>query len=195
MRTFWTGLLIFWINFLSACSCDVLPYEPRCKQTMKWCCPSFGAYKVNTNAAIFSTQRRIGFGIIVRDHAGDAMGSSSQSLIACLSAQIAEAMAVLCGIIFTVETGLLPTVIESDSKSVVDLINSGKAPIANVGIVIRNVFELMNCYPVLVSFTGRSANCVAHGLAKLSISLPEDRFWLETCPARVEDLVMADRPV
>ncbi|KAK0590775.1 hypothetical protein LWI29_031523 [Acer saccharum] len=46
--------------------------------------------------------------------------------------QVAEAMAVLRGIRFAVDAGLVPAVIESDAKYVVDLIKLAVAPSADV---------------------------------------------------------------
>ena len=59
-------------------------------------------------------------------------------LHACFSPQVAEAMAVLRGIRFAVDAGLVLAVIESDAKYVVDLIKLGDvAPSADVKIHIN----------------------------------------------------------
>ncbi|KAK0597487.1 hypothetical protein LWI29_025828 [Acer saccharum] len=60
------------------------------------------------------------------------MGSSTQCMDALFHLLIAEAIALFRGALFTVEAGLLPVVIESDAKAVVDLVNSGRASLADV---------------------------------------------------------------
>ncbi|KAK3193873.1 hypothetical protein Dsin_025183 [Dipteronia sinensis] len=97
------------------------------------------------------------------------------NLIACISAQIDVAIVVLHGIIFAVDSGSLPAVIESDAKSVVDLINDRNTPVADILV-------LLSRYPISVSFTNRGANCAMHSLAKMSITLSNDRFWQHTGP-------------
>ncbi|KAK3183452.1 hypothetical protein Dsin_030738 [Dipteronia sinensis] len=62
-----------------------------------WCNPERGIYKVNTDAAMHNTFNCIGDGIIIRNHMGEVMGSYVQSFHA--------AVALLCGILFHVESG------------------------------------------------------------------------------------------
>ncbi|KAI9180595.1 hypothetical protein LWI28_006320 [Acer negundo] len=70
----------------------------------------------------------------------------SSAVCACFSPQIAEATAILRGIRFAVDSGFLPAVVESDVKSVVDIINSGMAPLADIGLVIQDILLLLSCF-------------------------------------------------
>ncbi|KAK3230321.1 hypothetical protein Dsin_002202 [Dipteronia sinensis] len=164
------------------------------QQVVQWCSPVVGIYKVNTDAAIQSAHNRVGIGIMIRDNMGNVMGCSTQVLEACFSPQVAEATAILRGISFAIDSGLLLTVFESDAKVVVDLINSGTAPRDETGTVIADILRLIHSHHFQVSFAPRSANMIAHSLAKLSFSF-EDRFYLETYPPCLERLVTADCPV
>ncbi|KAK2664585.1 hypothetical protein Ddye_003159 [Dipteronia dyeriana] len=194
--------LVGWaLNFVNelneACSLhDTLLINPiQLKNPMvKWSRPNVGMYKVNTDAAIQSTQNRIGIGIVIRDNVGSVMGCSTQVLEACFSPQVAEATAILRGFSFAMDSGLLPAVFESDAQVLVDLINSGNVPLDETGTVIVDILRLINSHNFQVSFAPRSANVLAHSLAKLSFS-SEDRFYLETFPPCLERLVMADCPV
>ncbi|KAK3195602.1 hypothetical protein Dsin_026912 [Dipteronia sinensis] len=70
------------------------------------------------------------------------MGCSTQVLEACFSPQVAEATAIFRGIVFAMDSGLVPAVIESDAKTVVELINSGKVPLDDIGTIIADILRL-----------------------------------------------------
>ncbi|KAK3195597.1 hypothetical protein Dsin_026907 [Dipteronia sinensis] len=89
-----------------------------------------------------------GVGVVIRDHRGLVMASCSQQLDAIYSTQVAEAVALLRGIDFTMDTGLVPAMIESDGLGKLDKF----------------------------CFVPRKANFVAHFLAKLALGLDEDLF-------------------
>ncbi|KAK3205547.1 hypothetical protein Dsin_019593 [Dipteronia sinensis] len=58
--------------------------------------------------------------------------------------KIAEAMAILCGIVFSKDMGLLPAVVESDALGVVNLINTGSAISADVGVVLNDILNIIS---------------------------------------------------
>ncbi|KAK2650369.1 hypothetical protein Ddye_017858 [Dipteronia dyeriana] len=102
-------------------------------------------------------------------------------------------MAILRGIRFIIDAELLPAVIESDAKVVVDLVNVGVASSADIGLVVNDILSLLICFPISISFVPRSANSFAHSLAKLVVSSVEDLFWLESVLPCMEALVLTDR--
>ncbi|KAI9174576.1 hypothetical protein LWI28_019508 [Acer negundo] len=57
---------------------------------------------------------------------------------------VAEVVAVLRGIILAIETGLTPFVVEIDALVVVNLIQGGKAPLADVGLIIAEILNKLN---------------------------------------------------
>ncbi|KAK3219281.1 hypothetical protein Dsin_013251 [Dipteronia sinensis] len=165
---------------------------PKFNQNTRWGGPLDGMLKINTDAAVCSNRKIIGIGIVIRDHEGCVLGCSSLSIVANYSPQVAEATAILRGILFAVDTGLLPAVVESDAKSVVDLIIAVAPPLGNVGTVITDILRLTKHYNIRVLFTPRCANMVAHILAKVP-PVAEDRFYLEEYPSHVENFVLADK--
>ncbi|KAK3205554.1 hypothetical protein Dsin_019600 [Dipteronia sinensis] len=129
---------------------------------IRWKPPSDGFYKVNINASLDVANHGIGIGLVIRDHQGFVMASSSQRLEVCFSPQIAEAMAIKRGIQFAFDTGLVLVVVESDALSVVKMVNAGRQ------ILLPTLFS------------------------KLALKSSEDLFWLETYPLSVEEYVMGD---
>ncbi|KAK1581545.1 hypothetical protein Q3G72_006916 [Acer saccharum] len=80
------------------------------------------------------------------------------------------------------------------SKPVVDLVLSGKAPRAEVGVVIADIIRLMDDHNISISFVPRAVNRVVDCLAKLALYSSENSFYYGTTPLSVEALVMADWP-
>ena len=110
---------------------------------------------MNKDAVECGANQRIGIGIIVRNHDGLVMGFFTRIVSALFSPQIEEAAAMLRGIKFAIDTELLPAVIESDVKSVVDLVRFGTIPYADVGVVIVDILSLLNCFVFLLLFLGK----------------------------------------
>ncbi|KAK1571741.1 hypothetical protein Q3G72_022240 [Acer saccharum] len=92
------------------------------------------------------------------------------------------ATTLLRGVIFAMDSSLLPTKVESNAKYVVGLINLGNAPIADVGIVISDILQLIKCSNIRVSF------------APKIFPPSKDQFYLKSYPPCVENLVLADLP-
>ncbi|KAK3225380.1 hypothetical protein Dsin_005242 [Dipteronia sinensis] len=85
--------------------------------------------------------------------------------------------------------------IESDTLGVVNLINGKETPLADIGILLCDISDLLCSVPiVVVSFVSRKANMVAHTLAKMGLTSSDDQFWLENYPPDVESCVLADMP-
>ncbi|KAK2659288.1 hypothetical protein Ddye_005821 [Dipteronia dyeriana] len=90
-------------------------------------------------------------------------------------------VAVDLGLIFAIETRLLLVTIESYSLGVVNLINTLVA--VDVGSIIWDIkdhLKIMNRNKVdLMPILG---NVVAYKLSKITVSVDDDCFWMESCP-------------
>ncbi|KAK2641436.1 hypothetical protein Ddye_023199 [Dipteronia dyeriana] len=107
---------------------DSVVDDQRCLGTIeeaRWRPSTKLMYKINTNASIQAQSNCMGVGIVIRDRSGWVMGSSAQRIQACFTPQIAEAIAILRGIEFARDMGLLPVVVESDALGVVKHIIDG----------------------------------------------------------------------
>ncbi|TXG48328.1 hypothetical protein EZV62_027622 [Acer yangbiense] len=117
----------------------------RCDENILGWSSDFISEFRSTNAKI-ALPPRIGVGIVIRDHEGLIMVSSAQSISTSFLPQVVEAMALLQGIKFAMDTSLVPAIIESDAKSVVDIIRTGVAPLTDIGVIINDILSLINCY-------------------------------------------------
>ncbi|KAK1560929.1 hypothetical protein Q3G72_032435 [Acer saccharum] len=140
-------------------------YWPAAVISPPWCSPAHGLFKVNMDVAVSGRHNRIGIGVVGRNHSGLVMGSSLQSISACFSPQVAEAMAILRGIRFATLI-----CVESDAKVVVGMINGGVAPLADIGLVVQDILSFVRRFLISISFASRRVNLVAHSLAQLALS-------------------------
>ncbi|KAK3185171.1 hypothetical protein Dsin_032457 [Dipteronia sinensis] len=97
----------------------------------------------------------VGFGLMIRDHNDHVRRSSIQSLMASFSPRIAEAIAIFQGMVLAVNFGLLPLVVESDAKFMIDMINGGVTPQANIGVIIHDILSLLSKFHISLSFVPR----------------------------------------
>ncbi|KAK2652270.1 hypothetical protein Ddye_012126 [Dipteronia dyeriana] len=136
----------FLTDYLAANSMVCVTKSPLTKTDMI-CCqhPSASVYKINTDAAMDVDRQGISVGVVIRDHQGFVMDSSSQWIEACYSPQVAEAVAILRGIDFAIDTNLVPTVVESNVLGVVNLVNSGTSTSTDVGLVVDDSFTRIHC--------------------------------------------------
>ncbi|KAK3199567.1 hypothetical protein Dsin_022982 [Dipteronia sinensis] len=78
---------------------------------IRWQPQREGCYKVNTDTAIYGRRNLVGVGLMIRDQAGQALSSRAQLLDSGFSPKVAETVAVLRGIHFASDSGLLPAVL------------------------------------------------------------------------------------
>ncbi|KAK3221602.1 hypothetical protein Dsin_008627 [Dipteronia sinensis] len=159
--------VLFWrILFLRNQQIHDIAEEDEASEVVRWEPPLEYLYKINVEAAIKVQDNCVGVGIVICNHCGLIMGSSAQRIDVNFSIQIAEAVAILRGIVFAKDMGLLPAVVESDALGVVNLTNTGSAISADVGVVFSDILNVIS-----------------------------DCFWVEECPPSAGSLVLRDFPL
>ncbi|KAK3229701.1 hypothetical protein Dsin_001582 [Dipteronia sinensis] len=107
-----------------------------------------------------------------------------------------QAVAILRGIEFAKDMGLLPEVVKSDTLGVVKLINAGSIISADLGFVLSDILHnLSNVDIEPVLYVSRKANMVAHSISKMALSISQDCFWVEEFPPSVGNLVLRGLPL
>ena len=94
------------------------PLKIQTQVDVKWS-PIFPSYKINVDAAIFSTQKAAGVGVLIRDHEGNFIAGLSKKIHAPLGIIDSEAKAFETGIIFAKEVGIREFILEGDSLTFV----------------------------------------------------------------------------
>ncbi|KAL5769450.1 hypothetical protein ACOSP7_013604 [Xanthoceras sorbifolium] len=117
-------------------------YDLRCKD-VKWKPPIVGLFKINTDAAVDEFNGRASIGVIIRDCHGLVMASCAQGFKASYSPPIAEALAILRGLRLIIDSRLVPVRLESDAKSIVNIVLANFATLSEIRIVIEEILSLL----------------------------------------------------
>ncbi|KAK3230934.1 hypothetical protein Dsin_002815 [Dipteronia sinensis] len=99
----------------------------------------------------------------------------------------------LRGLKMAKDSGLWPCEVEIDTQTIVNLIESPGSPLSDIGLVIKDIELFLESSPACtVAFIPRSANMVAHSLAKLGLSVDNDCFSEEDYPPVVVLFLLGD---
>jgi hypothetical protein len=92
----------------------------------------------------FSKFRKVGVGILIRNHTGDCLVACTEPLKGAVSPEIAESWALRCAVSLARDEGLTSVVFASDCLSLIQRINSSTNDRSEVGAVVgpRNCCEL-----------------------------------------------------
>jgi hypothetical protein len=90
---------------------------------LKWSPPT-GTVLVNVDAAIFSNNRRMGAGVVIRDHSDQCLAACSEHMEEVTKPEIAKALAMRRAITLAKDEGFAKIIINSDCLSVVNRVNS-----------------------------------------------------------------------
>lgn len=126
---------------------NLRPVANQEAQTQSWSCLPSQSFKLNTDASLMVEGNRVGLGGVVRDHRGKAMVAFSNSHHLNCWAEIAEALAICKGIRIARDNGLLSLIVESDASSVVSLINNRSLPLAEIGMIIHEIQNMLFSMP------------------------------------------------
>ncbi|KAK4846279.1 hypothetical protein QYF36_015326 [Acer negundo] len=116
----------------------------------------------SANAALCTVNNLVGFGVVIRDHAGLVLLSGCHHLNACVTPVVAEAMVIRYGMVLAAESGISLDVVGSYASSVISFLHSKSIPPAEIGLVLADILDLQNrVESVEFSLALRKANRVA----------------------------------
>ncbi|KAL5861936.1 hypothetical protein ACOSQ4_003232 [Xanthoceras sorbifolium] len=155
----------------------VLPVV-RVDNYLRWIPPIFGQLKLNMDAALNHSRSKIGM----------------FSFDGVLKPNIAEAKAILFGVSMVLEGGFSSFSIESDAISIINCLINGILPSSKIGVVLKDILLLLDSFGAMFSFSyvPRSANRVAHVLAKFSFDCICWQIWVKDFPSFLFDVLTED---
>ncbi|KAL5778636.1 hypothetical protein ACOSQ2_009373 [Xanthoceras sorbifolium] len=129
-----------------------------------------------------SSKETAGLGVVVRDSLWFVLLAAVKPVVGDFSPEVAESMAVFFGLQVAMESEFKDLEVETDA--------------ANIGSLIQEIQSFVSDQSLVYSFmhVRRSANRVAHQLAKLAISVNQHIVWLEDYPSCVGSYVASDFP-
>lgn len=152
------------------------------QQGRKWCKPPEGWVKINLDAACQNQTGEIGVACVVRDDRGEFLRARSNKMYGNMQAREAEARSLKEALIWTHNWRKQKCIFELDSKLVVDAIHGDRGNSIFHAIIDDCVENLKHFEEVLVVFEYRSANNVAHLLARAAFSMSGLMEWYQTAP-------------
>jgi hypothetical protein len=114
---------------------------------VKWFPPSEGKYKVNWDAAIDTVNKRLGIGLIVRNHNGLVIAARSQTKMGCLEPVAVEELAAFQAIEFSIELGLQDIILEEDALQVVNALNFSDRCLNRFGQIVADAQMIIASLP------------------------------------------------
>ncbi|KAK1580812.1 hypothetical protein Q3G72_000348 [Acer saccharum] len=136
----------------------------------------------------------IKIGAIIKDSEGKVLACCSQAIVANYIVKTANLMAILTGLQFAIDCGLPPDVTKINDADVVNWISNGLHRDSDFWAILLDIRKLPDCLenrlPHQVSI---SANKAALGLAKHSLNIVEDAFWLEEFPICINSVIESDK--
>ncbi|XP_020417817.1 uncharacterized protein LOC18779081 [Prunus persica] len=138
-----------------------------------------------------------GIGAVVRNDKGEVMAAMALPLASATSSKHAEIMAFLFGMKFARDAGCSSILIESDSQGVVnDVKKDEEESWASDGHLIGDIKRsLQHFEDVIISYSPRGVNQVAHFLAKHALNCNTIVTWIEEVPFWLESIINDDMVV
>jgi hypothetical protein len=172
-----------------------VPKRPQPSTTCvpKWVSPPMGFVKLNWDASVDRKGQKMGIGLIVRDHAGGVVIMACESKKFVHNPAVAEALAARRGVELCAEWGIRKLLLEGDALQIVQALISDTGGWAPYDVITMDAKQkLQNFQEFDVMHVPREANCAAHCLAKLALTLGENRTWRDNFPACMHNVVTAD---
>ncbi|XP_019198406.1 PREDICTED: uncharacterized protein LOC109192287 [Ipomoea nil] len=151
-----------------------------------------GYLKLNTDAAIDLENNRVGFGWVLRDDCGQFVAASSIPGEGASSPKEAEAMAIREALSWTKRINLHNVQIECDAQLVVQSLNHVQE-VSSCDLVLLDVIDMLRSLTgVAISYVNRTANSVAHNLAREACSMSVRQEWVSTPPSCIVNELCTD---
>nr|XP_023904550.1 uncharacterized protein LOC112016266 [Quercus suber] len=156
-----------------------------------WKPPTGQLYKLNFDAAVFANG--LGIGVVIRNAAGEVMAALSTKGAAVNDSEEAEAVACRTAVEFAIDAGFSELIIEGDNVTVMSAVSSLSPNWSCLGVIYDDVrWFAAGLRHVVFSCIKRSANSVAHSLARYANVLDEEVVWLEESPPPACEALLFD---
>lgn len=154
-----------------------------------WLCPPQGRLKCNVDAALADDS--VSFGAVIRDHAGKFVAACAGQMNCARYPYLAESMAVKEALTWLKRRNMANIIVESDCLNFCTNFNSLSADFSYIGLIIKQCRLIArDIGDTVVCHVKRSANHVAHVLARAGGSFPVLTEW-DTVPSGcISDLIL-----
>jgi ribonuclease HI len=142
----------------------------------QWQPPSIGYLKCNVDASFYNMAGATGW--CLRDHNGQFKLAGTNRVKSPLNIFEGEAMAIIEAIEMMMQRDFSYVTFESDSKTVVDAINSSHVGLSEFSILISHIKSLLSSNNYFeIKYVKRQANMAAHSLARAAYYIYSRRIF------------------
>ena len=154
--------------------------------------PQPGYLKLNIDASVFPSSNHIGIGAAIRDDKGSFLGAMAISVVGSFSPFVAECLALREGLRFAKEIECVDIVVETDAINVVSAVEDNRE-LSTEGPILEDVKQLFaQLRSTGIHHIRRSANHVAHLLARFGFNSKCTNVWISETPSVVSNAVSID---
>ena len=148
--------------------------------------------KINVDAAVFTETGYTGIGSVMRDEQGRFIRARNQRIAVAYQPREAEAIALKAALSWVKDLGYKKCIFETDAKTLADTCK-GIHRRTYFHSIVSSCVEMFKHYEeVLVEFVHRSANEVAHTLARATHSTSGIHEWADNAPDFLHDVLVID---
>ncbi|XP_074362405.1 uncharacterized protein LOC141702670 [Apium graveolens] len=172
------------------CSSASSRYVVQGDGAFSWVRPQGNSIKVMVDAALFANRKEYGLGVVARDSDGKVVVARTRCFSGKVAAEFAEALAIKEALSWIKEYDWQEVVLESDCLAAVQAVRSKVEMRSSFGLVVeecRREIRLSNIISLL--FIKRSANTVAHCIARASYKYPDRIFGRNDIPTEFLDCI------
>ncbi|XP_050278447.1 uncharacterized protein LOC126720005 [Quercus robur] len=168
--------------------------QPIISEPTLWKPPQSPFCKINFDDAVFQDQKMAGIGVVIRNPNGHVIGALSDRIFLPATVDEVEALACRKAISFALDLGVENVVLEGDSKTIIQALNSDSSCASSYGHIIDDIRVCaLGFTSISFSHVKRQGNTIADSLAKLAKLSLCPSFWTDGLPRDIHSLVTADR--
>ncbi|KAL5742431.1 hypothetical protein ACOSP7_029163 [Xanthoceras sorbifolium] len=151
-------------------------------QQVFWSPPSVG-FKINVDAAIDSSRKCFGVGIVIRDCQGDLIFVAAMFFDLLFGIEAAELTGILLGIRWALSLNLALVVVDFDALNMVRLCAGLSFTCSDLDNIVQDIHFLLEMYSWLsIAFVPRLGNNVAHCVVKWAVWNSSSCCWASSFP-------------
>ncbi|KAL4600037.1 hypothetical protein ACB092_11G169100 [Castanea dentata] len=160
-----------------------LATSSRTSNLTRWRPPPLARFKLSFDASIFKDMGGIGIEAIICNYNGEVMVALSAKGPPVACNEEAKVLACRRAVEFAVECGFIELVIKGDNHSIMSYLSLRKGLSSRLGQILQDMVCMINSLRwSQVLFVKRSANTVAHALARYAKDILDEIVWIEDSP-------------
>ena len=170
-----------------------LAIPSRTVAVQTWMPPTGFQYKINFDVTVFVDIKVSGFGVVIWNDKGEVMVALFAKGPSVMDSEEAEVLAGRKALEFALDSSFTEVVLEGDNIGVMRSIQSNRANNSGLGHIYVDIHCLVASFRIWsVSYVKRTANFVAHSLAKYARQVVDEQVWLEESPPPAQKALYFD---